>query len=249
MQLHVVSDLHVRDPEDPMYRSLLAILRGSKPGDIVVLAGDVFDFLIGHKQIFLNRYRGFFDAVASASRREVKVHYIEGNHDFLIRRSFKGLSGVEVHSREVRVEAGGKRFFFAHGDLVDRMDFGYLALRLFFRSPVTRFLAWALPGVVVDGIGKVCSRVSQWLKPRTPTQLSSDRILQLRTLYRSYAAEQLARGFDYVVMGHCHDLDEKFFTIGGRSGQYVNMGYPRVHGSYLSWEPGDERIQRERLPQ
>ena len=71
---------------------------------------------------------------------------------------------------------------------------------------------------------------------------------RLRNLYRSYAAERIARGCDFVVMGHCHDLDEKSFVIDGRPGQYVNVGFPRAHGSFLSWSPGDERIQRERLP-
>jgi hypothetical protein len=72
---------------------------------------------------------------------------------------------------------------------------------------------------------------------------------RLRKIYRSYAAERLAEGYDYVVMGHCHDLDEMSFQIGGRAGQYVNVGFPRVHGSYLSWSPGDEKIMRERMPQ
>jgi hypothetical protein len=49
-------------------------------------------------------------------------------------------------------------------------------------------------------------------------------------------------------MGHCHDLDEKTFKIGSRIGQYVNVGYPRVHGSLLSWKEGEEKIGREKLP-
>jgi hypothetical protein len=58
----------------------------------------------------------------------------------------------------------------------------------------------------------------------------------------------VAEGYDYVVMGHCHDLDEMSFKVGERVGQYVNVGYPPVHGSYLSWSPGDEKIMRERMP-
>jgi hypothetical protein len=50
-------------------------------------------------------------------------------------------------------------------------------------------------------------------------------------------------------MGHCHDLDEMQFNIGGRPGQYINIGYPRAHGSYVSWNVGDPVIAREKMPE
>jgi UDP-2,3-diacylglucosamine pyrophosphatase LpxH len=144
---------------------------------------------------------------------------------------------------------GGKKFFFAHGDLVNRADYLYRGLRLFFRSPFIRFLVWAFPGHWVDAIGGWSSKTSRAAKPEIPRALPVDKMASLRKVYRNYAAERLAEGFDFVVMGHCHDLDEMCFQIGGRSGQYVNVGYPRVHGSYLSWSPGEDKIQRERMPQ
>jgi UDP-2,3-diacylglucosamine pyrophosphatase LpxH len=144
---------------------------------------------------------------------------------------------------------GGKKFFFAHGDTANRADYLYRGLRLFFRSPFIRFLVKIFPGEWVDAIGGWSSKTSRSAKPEIPYSLPLDRMERLRKVYRSYAAERLAEGYDYVVMGHCHDLDEMSFQIGGRAGQYVNVGYPRVHGSYLSWSPGDEKIMRERMPQ
>ena len=161
---------------------------------------------------------------------------------------FGKIPGLVVHRREFELELAGRRFFFAHGDLVDRKDYGYLALRAFFRSPLMRAFVAVMPGGVIDWIGHSSSRASSGAKPRLPAQLPQGRLEYLRNIYRSYAAERLAHGCDYVVMGHCHDLDEKSFVIGGRSGQYVNVGYPRAHGSFLSWAPGDENIQREKLP-
>ena len=100
------------------------------------------------------------------------------------------------------------------------------------------------PGKWLENIGKVSSRKSR----QRHTILPHYQIEPLRKIFRNYAAEQVALGYDFVVLGHCHDLDEMSFTIGGRKGQYINIGFPRIHGSFLSWTPGEEKIQRERLP-
>jgi UDP-2,3-diacylglucosamine hydrolase len=249
MALLVISDLHIIGPHDPLYASLLRLLRErARPGDTVVLAGDVFDLFVGNKDVFLDRYRDFVSALREAGTRGVCVHYIEGNHDFLLRGAFRDCSGLQVHPSEVSIELGGKRILVSHGDLFDREDYGYRALRSFFRSPVMKGIVNVVPGRWLDWYGNAHSRQSRASKPILASGLPTEQIERLRKIYRSAAAERLAQGYDFVVAGHCHDLDEMEFTIAGRFGQYVNVGYPRAHGSFLSWTPGEPKIQREKLP-
>jgi UDP-2,3-diacylglucosamine hydrolase len=155
---------------------------------------------------------------------------------------------VKVHPHHVELQISGKRFFIAHGDTVDRQDYGYRALRLWFRSPFFWGFSSALPGEWVDRIGQRGSYSSRDKKPALPSSLPTHRIERLRHLYRSYAAEKLVQGYDFVVMGHCHDLDEMSFQIGERQGQYINMGYPRAHGSFLVWHAEEPKIYREKMP-
>jgi UDP-2,3-diacylglucosamine hydrolase len=249
MRLLVVSDLHVSGPDDPLYASLLRLLgERTRPGDVVVLAGDLFDLFVGNKQVFVRRYSEFLQALRDAGSRGVELHYIEGNHDFHIRHAFRGIPGLKVHPQEVSFQLHGKRFFVAHGDLVDREDVGYRVLRGFFRSPIMKAFVAAAPDRWIEGIGRKSSETSRRKGPRLPSQLPANQVERLRRIYRSYAAERLAEGFDFVVLGHCHDLDEMRFQIGGRPGQYINVGYPRVHGSFLSWNPDEMEIYREPMP-
>jgi UDP-2,3-diacylglucosamine hydrolase len=250
MSLYAVSDLHVQGSDDPLYRSLLSLLRDrAREGDTVVLAGDLFDLFVGNKQVFTERYREFFRECEAAGHRGVTIHYVEGNHDFHLREAFAGLPGFHLHSREFDLELGGRKFFFAHGDLVDRKDYGYRALRVAFRSRLMKAAFAAMPDRMLEWVGEQTARRSKGRDYRHPSaKLPPGRLEYLRNTYRSFAAERLAHGYDFVVMGHCHDLDEKSFVIGSRAGQYINVGYPRAHGSFLSWSPGDERIQREKLP-
>lgn len=245
MRVLVISDLHIRGNDDPLYVSLLKLLRDrTETGDVLVLAGDLFDLFVGNKKIFTARYAEFIQTLRQISERGVKVHYIEGNHDFLIRRAFAGVPGLEIWPHDVRIDLGGRRLFVAHGDTVDRNDIRYRVLRGFFRSPVMKALVAMIPGPWLDWIGRTSSQRSRASKPLLPAELPIDRKDYLRRVYRSFAAERLSEGYDFVVLGHSHDLDEMHFKIGNRTGQYVNVGYPRVHGSFLQWSPGEDSIRR-----
>jgi len=248
MSLFIFSDLHILDANDPIYRSLLTLLnKRVAQGDTVILAGDIFDLFVGNKSLFRERYSEFFNALSLAGDRGVKIHYIEGNHDFLMRGAFKRLSAVSLHAKELSLQFGNQRIFVAHGDTVDRSDYGYRLLRAFFRSFVMRFFILLCPGSWLDRIGRTSSRYSRENKPILVTDFSLEERERIRCLYRSYAAEKLAQGYDFVALGHCHDLDEMQFLIGDRAGQYINVGFPRLHGSILRWDIGSEKIYREPL--
>jgi UDP-2,3-diacylglucosamine hydrolase len=249
MAVYAVSDLHVWGEEDPLYRSLLALVRAPRAGDVLVLAGDVFDLFIGDKEVFRGRYREFLAALREAGERGVRVHYVEGNHDFLLARALAGLPSVEVHASECAFEHHGKRFYVGHGDLVDRRDYGYRALRGFLRSPFIRAFVRVAPGGWVDWIGRTGSERSRGgARERPAPAYSGERLARLRALFRSYAEERLREGHDFVILGHCHDLDEREASIGGRACHYANVGFPREHGVFLRWEPGRPRLEREKLP-
>ena len=85
MRLFVVSDLHIRETHEPCYLSLVHFLNEDvRPGDIVVLAGDLFDLFVGNKSIFIDQYQLFLSALRKACDQGVQIHYIEGNHDFFM---------------------------------------------------------------------------------------------------------------------------------------------------------------------
>src|SRR5439155_1149483 len=156
---------------------------------------------------------------------------IEGNHDFLIRPAFRGIRKFKIHTDEIQLKVDGKRFFVAHGDLVDRTDLKYMAWRFLARSPLMKSVLAAVPGALVDRVGQVSSQRSRQAKAVLPITLPGGQLESLRKTYRNFAADRLLQGYDYVVLGHCHDLDEMCFSIGDRVGQYINVGFPRVHNS------------------
>ncbi len=243
MQLLVFSDLHILDKNDPIYQKLLERLKNKiSGGDILVFAGDIFDLFIGGKKIFRARYQDFFEILSTLKKKGVEIHYIEGNHDFLMKNIF---CDGRLYARDFELTLEGKKFYFAHGDLVKTNDLRYRMVRSFLRSSAMKGFVYCAPDGLVDWIGKNWSRHSRTGKIFRFEDMPQDRAEKIRLEFRNFASEKIKQGFDFVVMGHCHDKDEMVLSSGEKNAQYINMGYPKVHGSYLTWSPGDPLICRE----
>ena len=159
----------------------------------------------------------------------VRVFYIEGNHDFNLSRLFPAEVRFEDEAVILTDETSGKTIYIAHGDLVDPSDTDYLRLRGFLRSKVLRALTHLVPGPWIERIGLRFSRPGEQKSADLPENWPVGQRDALRTIYRSFAEKQKRLGFDYIVLGHCHDLDEM-------TPFYFNMGFPPVHRQFLFFD-------------
>jgi len=245
MKVLFLSDLHIVDDRDPLYLAFLSVLRGPfESGDRVVLAGDIFDLFVGNKEIFKKRYHEFLSALRSLSDQGVQVDYIEGNHDFQLSDVYALIPRVSIHDDAVDFTVDEKRFYVSHGDLANAKDYSYLALRSFYRSAPSRWMIKRVPDFFLEQVGKISGRLSK-IKNRQKGNATQ----ALRLPYHAAAEKLFDRGYDYVVMGHCHDLDGFESQRAHRKHQYVNVGLPRFHKSYLIWKSGDPVISRTPLPE
>jgi len=244
MRLWVFSDLHLQDPQSSLYRSFLKVLdEPQSEHDAVVFAGDIFDLLVGKSDYFSEKYAEFFERVKSLALKKVRLFYIEGNHDFHLRRQFDGIPVVfENESVQLKAQtpSGVKLIYVAHGDLVDETDTNYLRLRKVFRSLPIRLLVNTVPGRWVEKTGEALSRSHARKHDDLPENWPAEKLARLRSAFRGFAREKHSGGFDYVILGHCHDLDEipPF---------YFNMGYPPVHGSFLFYDSLEDCVKRKSL--
>lgn len=245
MKLISISDIHISNAKDPIYSDVLTILDREVEADTrLVLAGDIFDFLVGNNRKLNEEYRDFFRLLAKKGQIGAKIDYIEGNHDFHLKRALEGIPNLSLHAKDVSIDLGEKRLYVAHGDLVDREDYGYLALRAFFRSPLIWVAAHALPDRVTNRIGTTSSDLSRKQNPRTFTEQNPEKLERTRKLFRNFAVDRLREGYDFVILGHCHDADEMTFQIGSRSGQYMNVGYPKAHRTFIRWASGSPQMEK-----
>ena len=238
MRAWVFSDLHLTDSNSSLYRSFLKTLETpSRPDDVVVFSGDLFDLMVGDSDYFRRKFAGFFKAVERLAASGVQVHYIEGNHDFHLRKLFQ--TAVRFHDESVVLEDRSHskpvKIYIAHGDLVDEDDTGYLRLRAFLRATPIRVLSSILPGSMIEKIGFAVSRPLHQKADEIPEMWSPEKREHLRKVFREFAKSKHRDGNDFVILGHCHDLDSV-------EPYYFNMGYPPVHQQYLYYENTLKRV-------
>ena len=230
-RLWVFSDLHLMDPGTSFYQSFLKSLEEpDSESDVVVLAGDIFDIFIGNSGYFKQKHAQFFQAIEKLYLKKVKIYYIQGNHDFQLEQAFPRDS-VEVVDSELIL---GK-VYIAHGDLVDQSDHGYLLMRKLFRSWGFRRLLNFFPGKAIEKIGESIARSHD--KKEKDLALAPGEVPRVRPLYRSFAEEKKRQGFDFIILGHCHDLDDL-------QPFYFNMGYPPVHRQFLFYSSESNSFKR-----
>lgn len=246
MRIWIFSDLHLTSSHSDLYRSLLKILEEPRSSsDHVVFSGDIFDLLVGNSPYYRHKFSEFFSAVKRLNEQKVNLHYIEGNHDFNLAGLFPSEVRFEASHVILEDRKNQKKIYIAHGDLVDPADFQYLRLRRFFRSSFFKFFIRGVPGVFIERIGQIFSRPESQKIQDLPEHWSHEKRNHLRQIFRNFAGSKKRQGFDYVVLGHCHDLDEVL-------PYYFNMGYPPEHRQFLSYETnaesGEEILKRRNFP-
>lgn len=239
-----VSDLHLSAVTDDQEHRFTRFLREvPKEGDVLVLGGDIFDLFVGNKPSFLRQHGEIISALKAFARMSGKIFYLEGNHDFHLKKVFSDTPGISVESGPFCLEFFGRKYWVAHGDEIDREDRGYLFLRRLTRSLFFRVFLYLLPDVLVDGIGRWSSRTSR--RYNDAGRLPEEKKERTKHLFREHAHVKIREGFSGVFLGHSHLADE---SMGGdQKGFYVNLGFSESEIPYVEIDGKDGILRKMRF--
>ena len=247
MNVYYVSDLHLRSQDDRVAKYLLDFLKTvPQRGDIFILGGDIFDLFVGNKKVFRKNFSKIITAIRDLDCRGVYVYYIEGNHDFHLRRVFRHQKNIAVEENDFEVRAGRRSFWFSHGDQIDREDRGYLFLRAVTRSGIFQVLIGMIPDNVFAEVGNWSSKASR--KYTNGPRLNPESQERIRNLYKDFAKEKISRGYDYVFVGHSHLFDDLEIDSGTRRGRYINLGFSDSQLVYAHFNSADDTLTTKTFP-
>ncbi len=198
--------------------------------DILVIAGDFFDFWFEKKGIIYPEYHQAVDQLIRLRNAGVRIILCEGNHDFFLGDYFAKKLGMEVCTQEILLDMGGLRIHVSHGDTVDRANRRYLALRGFLRSDISYRLQRALPLQWLWRVAQFSSGMSQAMSRGAQEKL-------VEVMYR-FAVERYDRGIDAVVLGHSHEAMLREEWLGGKQRTFALLGDWIEHHTYLVFENG-----------
>lgn len=210
-----VSDVHLDEPHSKRYGAFLIfldqVLQDSKVQELYLM-GDIFDLWLGSRNVFFKKHQKVIRKLEDLSQK-IKIFYFEGNHDFLIppdwlKSNFQVFADAQIFDFE------GKKVLLCHGDLLNRKDYSYRALRWFFRSAFSRFLIAVLPEKLIYKIGASLSTTD--MKAST----SGERLESFLTKWKGWIKDTDLTGVDILIAGHFHvRLEEKVGSL-----QTFNLG-------------------------
>lgn len=231
----LVSDAHIDGPGATLDDFLAFLGDAGNRAARVVMLGDIFALWLGAPKYCAPHHAAVLDACRALRRRGTEVVFIEGNRDFFAGR-WRGDAFDEV-GLEATAARGGRRWLFAHGDLLDPED---RAARNFSRVVRSRFVK--LVGDVLPtraGLA-VARRIEADLRHRNMARKTS----VPRERLARYADWFAARGFDAGAIGHVHvEMALELPDAAGRRRElFVLPDWRTTHRFLLLDEDGEPRF-------
>lgn len=218
VEVVVISDIHL-GTYGCHAEELLSYLKSVKP-KILILNGDIIDIWQFNKSYWPESHMQVIKHITGLIAKNVKVYYVTGNHDEMLRKfvGFK-MGSLEIVNKVV-LDLDGKKAWFFHGDVFDviMQNSKWLA-KLGAKGYDTLILINRLFNHLSEKMGKGKLSFSKKIKNsvKSAVKFIND--------FEQIAADiAISNAYDYVVCGHIHHPGIK--KIKNKEGEvtYLNSG-------------------------
>lgn len=218
VDLLVLSDIHL-GTYGCQSKELLKYMNSIRP-KVVVLNGDIIDMWQFSKRYWPKSHMQVVHKIINWVSKGVKVYYITGNHDEMLRKFAGFKMGKLSIENKLVLDLDGKKTWIFHGDVFDvTMQHSKWLTRLGSHGYDLLILINALCNWVSVKMGKGKISLSKNIKN------SVKKAVKFINDFEKTAADiAISNGYDYVLCGHIHHPEMK--TIKTEHGQveYLNSG-------------------------
>lgn len=204
----VVSDAHYSDKRPQLLDFIKDIHSKKLQPTQLILMGDIFDALFGGVPYTQKTNQDMIRLLNEISL-DIEVLYLEGNHDFNLKKIFPHVKVFPVSSQPVKCSYMDKKVLLAHGDIEG--DLGYKVYTALIRNPLILFMLRILDSISGHYILK---QLDIYLGKKDDCKEFSG--------LRGYMSKRLVGKYscDYFIEGHFHQNK----TIEFEDFVYINLG-------------------------
>jgi UDP-2,3-diacylglucosamine pyrophosphatase LpxH len=236
VKVAVISDVHLGFVGCKA-KELNRYLKSIDP-ETLIINGDFIDIWQFRSYYFPKSHSKVLQRVFKFISDGVKVYYLTGNHDEMLRR-YSGLTlGNLVLDDKVILNLDGKQHWFFHGDIFDvTMQGSRWLAKLGTTGYEILILINKLVNFFLELFGKEKSSFSQQVKVATKKGIKK------LSNYENTAAEiALDEGYDYVINGHVHIPVIKEIVTDRGSVMYLNSGDWTENMTALEYNDGQWKL-------
>ena len=218
VQVAVISDVHL-GTYGCHAKELLRYLKSIRP-QVLVLNGDIIDIWQFSKNYWPPAHMRVVRYLAGLAAKGVKIHYLTGNHDELLRK-FAGLKlgNFRLANKLVLDLPHGRTWLF-HGDVFDvTMRHSRWLAKLGGHGYDLLILLNRFVNYVLAKFGRPRVALSQLVKERVKTAVAA-----VSNFEATAAAIAAYEGYRYVACGHIHQPEIKSLRTENGEVIYLNSG-------------------------
>ena len=214
----VISDVHL-GTIGCHAKELLTYLNGITP-KVLVLNGDIVDIWNFRKRYFPKDHMRVVQKILEMAGSGIKVYYLTGNHDELLRRfTDYSTGGIHLKNKLVLNLNGNKAWIF-HGDVFDVsiQNAKWLAKLGGWGYDLLIYIN-RLINMVLDKLGKERYSLSKRIKNSV-----KEAVKYINDFENTASELAIENGYDYVICGHIHQPQMRRVVNKKGSTLYLNSG-------------------------
>ena len=188
---------------------------------ILVLNGDIIDIWQFSKKYWPSGHMQVIKQITSMLSRGVKVYYITGNHDEMLRR-FENFSIGDFHivNKMVIHHGNNKRSWIFHGDVFDvTMQYSKWLAKLGAVGYDMLIYINAFINYLSKKMGKGKISLSKKIKNSVKSAVK-----YINSFEETAASIAIEKGYDYVLCGHIHQPCDRIISNVNGQVNYLNSG-------------------------
>lgn len=218
LDILVISDIHL-GTYGCHSKELLKYLKSVKP-KVVILNGDIIDMWQFSKRYWPQDHMRIIHKIIKWVSKGVKVYYITGNHDEMLRK-FAGFEmGTLKIDNKLLLDLNGKKTWIFHGDVFDvTMKHSKWLTKLGSHGYDLLILINAFCNWVLTRFGRDKISLSKNIKNSVKKAVKF-----INDFEKTTADIAISNGYEYVLCGHIHHPEIKTITTDKGSVQYLNSG-------------------------
>ena len=214
----VISDVHL-GTYGCHAKELLKYLKSIKPKE-VILNGDIIDIWQFSKRYWPKSHMKVIKLIMEWISKGVKVHYITGNHDEMLRKFVGFKLGSFTIVNKVLLTVDDKKMWFFHGDVFDvTMQHSKWIAKLGAKGYDLLIVLNRMVNSVSKKFGK--GPVSMSKKIKNSVKSAVKFINNFEQIAADIAIEN---EYDYVVCGHIHQPEMREIKTAKGEVMYLNSG-------------------------
>lgn len=218
VDLVVISDVHL-GTYGCHATELVHYMKSIKPKK-VILNGDIIDIWQFSKKYWPKSHMQVIKEITSWAAKGIKVYYVTGNHDEMLRR-FEGFKVGSLRIvNKLLLEQDGKKIWVFHGDVFDvTMQHARWLTKLGAVGYDLLILLNRMCNNVLVRFGREKISLSKRIKNSVKSAVK-----YINNFETTCADIAIANKYDYVVCGHIHHPEIKQIKNNEGAVQYMNSG-------------------------